>query len=560
MIVLYLRLLNALSPCTHSHFLPTEDLRRVSTAFSASESTKTKTLPHNKHHLKSIPAHPHGAHAFKILNWTKLTFQVSPRFHRGRHIYTLSRTNERSLNSVVNMPLPPRFADLKREIAESYPDFERRVTDAWAEIVKQLEETSEAIKREGSDYIPQVQFDELHNLPEETVQRIRRVGSVVIGDVVDDADAIAWKKSLDEFVSANPGVQGFPGNNKQFFQLYWTKPQVQARSHSNVLATTVWLNNIYHVKGNEDLEGVDLSVPLSYADRFRIRHPGGDWSSFPPHIDSGSIERWDDPDFRSCFADILQGNWRLHDPYELGSRLKAKRTTYKRSDESTLFRTFQGWLSMSETGPTQGTLKVFPDVGLSNAYIILRPFFRPLVDVKSPEIYDPKNWSFDISTSDFPGIYEGGGGYTGPKPNIYTHPHLRLDETMTSLPKVNPGDMVFWHCDVVHSVEREHTGLEDSAVMYIPAVPLTPQNERYVERQKEAFLEGRSPPDFGGGGRENGFVGVGGVGDISTPAGRRAMGFAPDEEVQTPHSQKSKLLAGKKSVSRISHAFRELFK
>ena len=56
----------------------------------------------------------------------------------------------------------------------------------------------------------------------------------------------------------------------------WTKAQVQARSHSNVLATTVWLNNLYHTKGNEDLEGVDLSVPLSYADRFRIRHPGGD--------------------------------------------------------------------------------------------------------------------------------------------------------------------------------------------------------------------------------------------------------------------------------------------
>ena len=48
----------------------------------------------------------------------------------------------------------------------------------------------------------------------------------------------------------------------------------------------------------------------------------------------------------------------------------------------------------SETGPTQGTLRVFPDVGLSNAYIILRPFFHPLVDVKSPEIYDVKNWSF----------------------------------------------------------------------------------------------------------------------------------------------------------------------
>ena len=49
------------------------------------------------------------------------------------------------------MPLPPRFADLKREIAESYPDFEKRVTDAWAEIVQQLKETSEVVKKEGSD-------------------------------------------------------------------------------------------------------------------------------------------------------------------------------------------------------------------------------------------------------------------------------------------------------------------------------------------------------------------------------------------------------------------------
>ena len=31
---------------------------------------------------------------------------------------------------------------------------------------------------------------------------------MVIRDVVDDADAIAWKKSLDEFVSVNPDVEG----------------------------------------------------------------------------------------------------------------------------------------------------------------------------------------------------------------------------------------------------------------------------------------------------------------------------------------------------------------
>jgi hypothetical protein len=48
-------------------------------------------------------------------------------------------------------------------------------------------------------------------------------------------------------------------------------------------------------------------------------------------------------------------------------------------------------------------------------------------------------------------------------PTNSTHPHLELGKTMTSVPKVYPGDMVFWHCDVVHSVEEEHLGDGDSA-------------------------------------------------------------------------------------------------
>ena len=69
----------------------------------------------------------------------------------------------------------------------------------------------------------------------------------------------------------------------------WTKPQVQARSHPNVLATTIWLNNLYRTASGETIEGVDLSTPLTYADRFRIRHPGSKWYMFTPHVDSWSF-------------------------------------------------------------------------------------------------------------------------------------------------------------------------------------------------------------------------------------------------------------------------------
>ena len=67
----------------------------------------------------------------------------------------------------------------------------------------------------------------------------------------------------------------------------WTKAQVQARSHPNLLESTAWLNQLYHFKNEKTAvsEGVDLSVPLMYADRFRIRHPGNFWPFHPPHID-----------------------------------------------------------------------------------------------------------------------------------------------------------------------------------------------------------------------------------------------------------------------------------
>lgn len=52
----------------------------------------------------------------------------------------------------------------------------------------------------------------------------------------------------------------------------------------------------------------------------------------------------------------------------------------------------------SETAPTEGTLKVFPDVLLSNAYIILRPFFTPIVPSDSNDIFKPEGWKFGVWT------------------------------------------------------------------------------------------------------------------------------------------------------------------
>lgn len=61
--------------------------------------------------------------------------------------------------------------------------------------------------------------------------------------------------------------------------------------------------------------------------------------------------------------------------------------------------------------------------------------------------------------------------------------------------------------------------------MYIPAVPLTPLNKSYVERQKEAFLKSQRPPDFPQGPSEEKWVGIARERDVKAPVGRIAMGL-----------------------------------
>ena len=167
----------------------------------------------------------------------------------------------------------------------------------------------------------------------------------------------------------------------------------------------------------------------------------------------------------------------------------------------------------------------------------------PSVGMGSPVL---KRLYADLSTPDFPGIFERGDGYFGPRLTPASHPHLLLEKAMTSVPHVSPGDTVFWHCDMVHSVETEHTGSDDSAgksvaapsvfvntectpyyiVMYIPACPLTPQNLAYIQRQKDYFLKGASPPDYPKTAGEDKFAGTGKEGDIVGDAARQAMGLA----------------------------------
>ncbi|KIL63976.1 hypothetical protein M378DRAFT_1045411 [Amanita muscaria Koide BX008] len=218
----------------------------------------------------------------------------------------------------------------------------------------------------------------------------------------------------------------------------------------------------------------------------------------------GSVEHWEDPSFRPCFTKILQGGsaWREHDPYDASPRVNAKHDLYNVSNKCSIFRAWQGWTSMSNTGPNEGTLKVFPNILLGTSYLILRPFFRP----RNPQSSSPKfeDWTVNIDHLTFLEEF-----------NEKTHPHMGFDRTMVSAPRVEPGSV------------RQHRGTSDSSVLNIPAVPLTVDNAHFMRQQRENFEARLPPPDFPGGKGESECVGRAKGEDVKRTEARRVLGLDP---------------------------------
>ena len=113
-----------------------------------------------------------------------------------------------------------------------------------------------------------------------------------------------------------------------FYEIYNSKAQTLARTHPALIATQEYLLSLWHTSVPDT--GVSVRTPISYFDRFRIRDPGPSVFTLGAHIDGGSIERWEDPAFRSVWKRVLEGGdaWKLHDPFDISPRLDAVQDLY----------------------------------------------------------------------------------------------------------------------------------------------------------------------------------------------------------------------------------------
>ncbi|KAI0186423.1 hypothetical protein EV127DRAFT_463294 [Xylaria flabelliformis] len=394
-------------------------------------------------------------------------------------------------------PLPERFLDLKRSLVAGHED---QVIASWQRLLTQLKQENRILAKEGSGVIPSLQFANLEEDLTRLHSEIKKRGVVVIKGVIPEDEARSYKGDIEEYVRQNPSTTAWPQDNPQVFELYWSSPQIRARAHPNLLKVQTKLMNIWQISNPES--SISLSQTLAYADRLRIRQPGDTKFTLGPHIDGGSVERWEKHGYGlgGVYDKIFEGSWEEFDPWDASTRVNANMDNYNGLGACTMFRMFQGWLSMSHTKAFEGTLLVNPLLQLSSAYVLLRPFFKPIKgenDVSTEEYLSADNWVFAGSemTSELQGATPG----KGQELNNDLHPHLELETSMVHVPEVSPGDFVLWHCDTIHAVDKVHQGQSASGVLYIPICPVTEQNVQYLMRQRKTFLDGTPAPDYPGG-------------------------------------------------------------
>jgi Protein of unknown function (DUF1479) len=407
-----------------------------------------------------------------------------------------------SLSGGGAVPLDPRFAELKKQLIAGH---EEAVVESWLRLLAHLKEEIATLKQLRSRAVPSISFADVKagNVSDAFKAEYLKRGVAVIRNVVDTNTALGWKSQIRDYVAKNPHTKAFPANNPQVFELYWSAAQLRARSHPNLQDTERFLMSFWTASPESP---ISLRHPVTYADRLRIRQPGDAQFALGPHMDAGSVERWETDGYglggrrKGVYTKVFHGNWEDWDPWDAEARLGSITDLYQGIGACSVFRASQGWMAMSNVKGGEGHLMVNPMLRGATAYVLLRPFFEAVRSVdkqgSEEEYLDPSNWRLEAEPSS---LIQGASPGHGQELNALIHPHLDLPTTMVHMPEVHPGDYVAWHCDTIHAVDSVHRGSSDSSVLYIPVCPLTEDNARYLVRQREKFLNGTPSPDFGGG-------------------------------------------------------------
>jgi hypothetical protein len=379
--------------------------------------------------------------------------------------------------------LPGAVREIKAAIRARIAASGRTVEEVFAVVERRIEaevEQVEAAIERGEPVWPVIDYADIEagTVPAEQLDLLRRRGCLVVRGHFEREQALGWDRNIVEYVEGNrffetyrgPGDDffGTVGSKPEIYPIYWSPAQMQARQSERMARVQSLLNRQWKY----DSEGVrwfDPDRDSLYPDRIRRRPEGADSAGLGTHLDPGTLDLWMTQAYQRAFRHLFDGSVEQYDPWDAAYRTDGPQ--YPGTTMCSAFRTFQGWTALSDMDHDQGVLHTVP-IPAAMAYLMLRPL---LSDVPDDEMCG-------VTVNQvFPA-------------NERWHPLLM--RAQAGIPDVRAGDSVWWHCDMIHSVApvRDQRGWGN--VMYIPAAPWCPRNERYAAKVREAFETGSSPADF----------------------------------------------------------------
>jgi Gig2-like len=353
-------------------------------------------------------------------------------------------------------------------------------------------------ERERDGAIPVLAFDDVAagTVDADTVAAVHRRGCVVIRGTFDRDLADRWDTDIARYLEQNRFEEAYlarypDASARRIWGVYWSPSQVAARQHAAMETTRSFLNSLWRHE-SEGRVWFDPDHDIGYPDRLRRRAPGREAKGLPPHSDAVSCRGWRVEENERVFREVLAGRFDAYDPWDAAYRTDPDLDPHA---PSAVFRTFQGWTALSEMRPEDGVLRILP-IPTAAAYMLLRGIAGEL------------------------GLL---GGAPEPAPARFRADDLLLP-ALTPIPAVEPGDTVWWHGDLIHSVDDAANRTRWGNVMYIAATPRCPRNDAYRASMLERFERGMSPIDFPDEHFEAAFVGRPTVDDLNA-VGRDHFGL-----------------------------------
>jgi hypothetical protein len=386
---------------------------------------------------------------------------------------------------------PDVIRQTKRQLRAEVGDVASALRRVEEQLVPRLADVIERRDR-GEPVWPVLAYDDVAagSVPESQREAVRRRGCAVVRGTFPRSRAEEWDRELASYLERNRFFEtyryrddgifaGLAAARPSIFPIYWSTPQVEARSDPAMAVVRRFLNGLWRVEG-EGERWLDPERDTAYPDRVRRRRPGSSSGGLSPHTDSGSIERWVSPGYQQVYREVFGGDPAAYDPWDAAHRTEVDELPS--TVTCSAFRTFQGWTALSAMAPSEGVLHVVP-VPEAMAWVLLRAL------------------QGDVAEDDLC------GAAWGQALPITERRHALLLEALVPIPAIEPGDTVWWHADLVHAVAPVTNQRGWGNVMYIPATPGCERNDLYAKRCQAAFAVGESPPDFAPEHYEAGWVG-----------------------------------------------------